>query len=430
MIHVNSRLAARAGVRQVNVVLRAVAAAAGASTAIRRSWRRDLLPLLIRPNLLDTPHRIQQWAQRLPYLISQAVAGRLAQTADWSQRSARWAIGRTVPRPILRAALLGKAMSQTLREDEGDIPELDPVVTGLSLTDLFAPFRNLIPGAEPPADVPDFLSLLFPPFSSEQLNRIVFASGWQARFASASALSAHPQRLGNEISAGLIAGENIRQLAKRLEPLVQGVEVSARRIARTEGLRVAGEAQMETHARLGPLVQGYQIHATLDQNTRPIHRARDGTIYHAEPRADQLGYAAMPHPPVEADGSMAWNCRCFLTPVLRPPKNAAALIASPTFASPQTLAPDPLLWADFFDRADEQRRTIAAGAKRLAAAREVTGLARPNYAHLIDDAGKMLTVAQMLGESSAEREGRVRRVEMGLVRARAGKLQATAMGFV
>ncbi len=404
MLRVNSRLAAHAGVRQVSAVLRADAAASAASAAIRQHWG-DLLRHLQRPNLIDTPHAIHAWTRQLPGLVAAAIAGRLADMATWAQRSARWAIGRTVPRPMLRFLLLGR-----LLEDEGDIPAPDPAVTGLDIADLFAPFRE--PAAE---EQPDFLSLLFPPFTSQQTARIVFASGWQNRLTSATTLQAQPQRLANEISAGLIAGENIRQLAKRLEPLVQGAESSARRIARTEGMRVAGEAQLETHAQLGPLIVAYVVSATLDQNTRPAHRARDGTHYYAEPISGQLGYAQMPHPPVEADGSMAWNCRCFLTPVLHPPKNAAALIASPAFAEP----PDPLVWADFFDRATEQQRTIAAGAKRIATAREVTGLARPSYAHLIDDAGKMLSVAQLQAETPAQRGERVRRIEAELARTRA-----------
>jgi SPP1 gp7 family putative phage head morphogenesis protein len=116
-------------------------------------------------------------------------------------------------------------------------------------------------------------------------------------------------------------GEGIAEpptsIAREILPAVQNVQASARRIARTESLRVAAAVQMEAHAGLGSLVVGYRINATLDKNTRPEHRARDGTAYYAHPQGDQLGYDQMPRPPQESDGSMAWNCRCWLSPLIR-----------------------------------------------------------------------------------------------------------------
>jgi uncharacterized protein with gpF-like domain len=75
------------------------------------------------------------------------------------------------------------------------------------------------------------------------------------------------------------------------------------------------------------LLIGYQVHATLDQHTRPWHKQRDGTVYYKNPGPGQKGMAQMPNPPDEAADPRerppgtphtAWNCRCYLTPVLRP----------------------------------------------------------------------------------------------------------------
>ncbi len=121
-------------------------------------------------------------------------------------------------------------------------------------------------------------------------------------------------------------GQSQQEIARAILPAVQGVRASARRIARTESLRVAGAVQMDTHEGLGDLVVGYRVMATVDKNTRAWHAKRDGTIYYADPAPGQKGYAQMPHPPEEpADPAerpagtpqMAFNCRCTLIPVLR-----------------------------------------------------------------------------------------------------------------
>jgi hypothetical protein len=70
-----------------------------------------------------------------------------------------------------------------LTEDEVVDPPPVDWITALGISDLFAPFRA--PEA-PPEDQPDFLTLLFPPFSAPQVQRIVFASRWQERLGAAS----------------------------------------------------------------------------------------------------------------------------------------------------------------------------------------------------------------------------------------------------
>ena len=160
----------------------------------------------------------------------------------------------------------------------------------------------------------DTFALLFPAPDAGWVDSVVYSSGWQTRIASALAPAS---ALASAIAGGMALGRTREEIVQDLLPVVQGVEHVARRIARTEGMRVAQSVQMATHAELGDLVIGYQIHALLDERTRPEHRKRNGTIYYAHPVGDQLGYDQMPDPPHEADGSLAWNCRCYLTPVLR-----------------------------------------------------------------------------------------------------------------
>lgn len=120
---------------------------------------------------------------------------------------------------------------------------------------------------------------------------------------------------------GIAAGEDRREIAKRLQPLFNGSASSARRLARTEGLRVATATTLQASEQLADEILGYQVQAVLDDRTRPDHRERNGTIYYRHPRPGQKSMATdMPRPPMDPPfppGSIQWNCRCFLVPVFR-----------------------------------------------------------------------------------------------------------------
>lgn len=152
--------------------------------------------------------------------------------------------------------------------------------------------------------------------SLRKVSEIVFETGWEKRLASMSKLT-DPKTMANTIINGYSQGKNIQQIAKDLLPSLNGVKSSARRVARTEGMRIAHTIQFENWEALGPaIVTGYKIHCVHDEVTRPEHLKRDQTEYFREPKGEQLGFDKMPKPPLEADGSVAFNCRCWLTPIL------------------------------------------------------------------------------------------------------------------
>lgn len=122
-------------------------------------------------------------------------------------------------------------------------------------------------------------------------------------------------RIAATVWQGIADGKDRRAIAKDLAAKLNGDMVAARRVARTEGLRVATATTLQTAEQLGDDVIGYQIHAVLDERTRPEHRKRDGTIYYRNPGPGQKGFNEMPQPPQEPDGTIAFNCRCFLSPV-------------------------------------------------------------------------------------------------------------------
>lgn len=292
-------LAARSGTRQVEVVLRADRATDAVDRAVLRVWR-DLLKLAKDGHWHQAQDQAHQLGRTLPTLIHFELAQELARLARWGRKVSVTNIRRSVPVSALRHLAARRGLVH-LREAEGE-----PEIT-VSYTDFLAPFRAGLDLRSAPDSLGSLVAILFPPPSEQHVEQIVYASGWERRIGAGTGL-APADRIAQVLGYGLAAGQSQQEIAVRLQPIVQGVQSSARRVARTEALRVAATVQHETDQQLGDLVVGYQIHATLDQNTRPEHAARNGTIYYAHPKAGQPGYDQMPHPPQEADGSMAWNC--------------------------------------------------------------------------------------------------------------------------
>ncbi len=126
----------------------------------------------------------------------------------------------------------------------------------------------------------------------------------------------NPDDAAAQVYAGISRGWDRRAIAKDLERIFGGFEVSARRIARTQGLAVATQTQLAASESIPDEVIGYEISAVLDERTRPEHRKRDGTRYYRHPKAGQKGFDVMPQPPVDPGGKLAHNCRCFLIPLI------------------------------------------------------------------------------------------------------------------
>lgn len=126
-----------------------------------------------------------------------------------------------------------------------------------------------------------------------------------------------PQQLAEVVIQHYAAGKTQEEIAELLMPHVNGVASSARRVARTWGTYVANATQLETSERLSDVIIGYTIHSAKKTTSRPEHVRRDGTQYFRNPGPGQLGFDVMPKPPLEADGTIAWRCLCWLTPIFR-----------------------------------------------------------------------------------------------------------------
>jgi SPP1 gp7 family putative phage head morphogenesis protein len=355
----SKRLAGQAHNRQLLAIGHADAAARRVDRAIGTAWQ-SILDLLKRGDIGPGEARRYGLAlfQGLRDTARRSLRHSFGRIASWGFQASRKAIVQTMPRAYLRraarrkygiraresAAQLGRQHLCFFGPAAGDRRfELDYLECGLAahtslLEDESSPGAKLLAtflGDWGTLSIEDLLAQLDDPELSADEAKSLFAEillpppprekidTWLDRLvalvpAHGSRGHAPPEKLAGILADGYAVGKGPRGIAKDLLPYVNDVRVSAMRVARTWGMHVAASAQMDTHAELGDLVIGYQVHASLDKNTRPEHRARNGTIYWREPKAGQKGCDEMPRPPLEADGSTAWNCRCYLSPVLRP----------------------------------------------------------------------------------------------------------------
>lgn len=165
--------------------------------------------------------------------------------------------------------------------------------------------------------------IVFDAIDPERLHAILHAGDWQARLSTLTKL-APPETLATMIANGFQDGLSPQQIARDVQPHLENVRASARRLVRTEGVRIGHDVQMEAWESLGDAVIGYQIHSAHRTNTRWWHAERDGTIYYKKPGEGQKGLDQMPRPPMEAADpterppntpQIAPNCLCWLSPV-------------------------------------------------------------------------------------------------------------------
>jgi len=226
---------------------------------------------------------------------------------------------------ILAAKLWPKSQPKELSAPTGIIG-LARKALGIEPTDYADPFRE--PARPEMSDERKreiFTHLLFPQPDEDWTNRILALvmqgqTWYQALDASMRAAEYGPDRLANIVATGYALGKSQRDIATDVLPWVDGLRWRGARVARTFGLAVAGRAQREMHEQVDDLTIGFMVRATLDERTRPAHRLRNGTVFYRQPDGSFLSKVPvpgppgkllreMPHPPVEGDGSLSWNCR-------------------------------------------------------------------------------------------------------------------------
>lgn len=428
MIHVSSRLAAHASIRQVLVSERADAAANAVDRAIGAVWQEFLRLLRVGAPVMPGIYRV------LDGLVPAAQANlhvHLDDMARWVHRDTSKTLSKNVPLPYLQAATITRATEGRLLE--AGFWQLQQTRGKVKSTDLLKPLSGLSDDEAREA----FASALFPPPSESQvlgiMGTVLNGQKWyQALDASAKAAAFEPGSLAALVARDISQGKSQREVAKSVLPFVNGVRYRAKRVARTYGLAVAHDSQQAANDALADLIEGWQVHATLDQNTRPKHRERNGRIYYLHPQPGQAGLDQKPDPPREADGEVAWNCRCYVSPVLRP---AEHILQDPSRMAvfrdrAGDVVPDPAVYSDWFAKATERQRRLAVGTRRYSMMADRLGRA-PEYADFVDGhSGEVLPLQVLKQETPAERAIRTGRVD-AIMRARRYMLQQTSTyGFM
>ena len=122
------------------------------------------------------------------------------------------------------------------------------------------------------------------------------------------------KQIQSVMTQGILQGESIPNLVKRLEKVTGGEHAAAIRNARTMMTGIENAGRMDAYKRandMGIQTQKTWI-ATLDKRTRHWHRELDGvTLPIDEPFENEMGKIMYPGDP-DADGANVYNCRCTL----------------------------------------------------------------------------------------------------------------------
>lgn len=159
------------------------------------------------------------------------------------------------------------------------------------------------------------LDFIAPPLAKKTVQRLLRRSYWGDGLTWEERIRGFGRyfnfkQIARQLADGISSGESIPKLRKRLDPLVDGIKYKARRIARTESLRVANQANREAEKKLGEI--GRQVLAIIDDATRDHHLMRHGRIYNRMPDGDfrSDGGELLPYLPDEP------NCRCWDVPII------------------------------------------------------------------------------------------------------------------
>lgn len=120
------------------------------------------------------------------------------------------------------------------------------------------------------------------------------------------------RQFNDEILAGIMQGENLKQITDRVAPYVDGNRKSAVRAARTAitGAQNGGrQYAYQEAAKLGIAVRKRWI-ATKDGHTREAHGLADGQVVDYDKPFVVGGFKMMFPGDPSAPGHLVWNCRC------------------------------------------------------------------------------------------------------------------------
>lgn len=412
---INTRLAARLEQLQIERLIRVEGIADSSDAAVNAAVDRVMATAVSRLAVASRQLAIEQTILSIPATLEAVIERQFIRLAYWSQAEFVGVMVRTIPRRWFR-----KINPASILVGEADGDDADQFFApGVNVDNRFEPIvAARLTDEEWAAWVEENV---FPPPSREAVLEIIHRPNagvaWKERIRGLSKL-VEPEKIASAMTAGIADGKNIAELSRDvLQHVEGGIKASARRIARTEGLRVANTMQRDSYADLGDLSVGIQILETLDQHTRPHHALRSGQIFYSDGRQPDISQA-----PVLPDEP---NCRGFDIPVMSPPEEfrddpvMAALFQN---AGGHAI-PDPATYSQWWAGADVGRKKISVGSGRFnAMARKLGGTREPEWEDFIDPAGKRLLMRDIEAETVEMRELRRQNV-FAAIRERTGHLQ-------
>lgn len=356
---------------------------------------------------------VRKLCEQLPNAIGKSLYDSLMEVGDKSTRKIVDAMTRAIPLEYMPVEVL------TQESFSG----------GALLKAIIKPFKR-----KPPVVKLDkatlksrFHSLLIEPIKKAVLEKIVLGGAKAiANLMQWTKTTLNPKRIADIFVKGISDGKDRRAIARDLQQELGATKAQAKRLARTEGIRVATESNLMAYEELGEAVIGFMIHAVLDERTRPQHRIRNGWVYYKEPEEGQRSIADMPRPPIESDGTVSWNCRCYLSPVFADLEN---LDKQKFISSGHNLIPDPLVYSDWWKSATERQKRIAVGSRRYDAVTKKHGKGA-SYFHFIDDNGDLLSLDAITMETASDTQARIMRLRTIMGQARTQRRDALLFGSV
>lgn len=370
---INSTIAARMNLHHESQLSKADAVANGIDRKLAGIWNQILTVLGSRRGVMEKQYAIRNLLMKIVDQTASKLHGGLKTIATQSYEDAANVLSKNVPLGHLNLVVAKK-----------------PVLEGKDA------IRQQIHDA------------VFDQLPPDKIDKIVRGTtagmSWQGRLAQQTSKGS-PDQLASVVTMGYLSGATPASLAGKLKPFVQGISSTARRVARNESMRIAHEASMEAYGNLGDMCIGYQIHATMDSRVRPHHAARSGNVYYKTPKPGQLSAARMPRPPLEEDGTVAHNCRCWVTPVLEVQKHIEEdPAAKAVFTDARgKLIPNPAVYTEWFDTASEEDKRRVVGARRLKVIRDrlVPG-EKLSWGHFVDPKSGKLKDHESLATESPE----------------------------
>lgn len=184
------------------------------------------------------------------------------------------------------------------------------------------------------------------------------------------------------------------------------VRNTAYTVTRTSAASMMSQVRMENYGAIPKDLVAFQVHGILDDRIRPAHRERNGTIYFKNPRYNQIGMDQMPNPPLEADGTTAFNCRCWLTPIL-------SSLSNKFYDFKGRIIPNASVFDQWFNSASKELKIMAIGIKRYgAASKRLRRGEILKWHHLLDpESGMLLDEKEISNEKPNNRSNRIKKAK-------------------